>query len=300
MTTSDVLVTSLTFTPTTGNNTTATPSGGSITLDATGDGTLAVAYSENGTPAERTGTLTLSWNGSTVLTTNPTPVTTTLTQAAAARSIAFSSSSLSADTAAGTKDVTITSNSDWRVTTSDVLVTSLTFTPTTGNNTTATPSGGSITLDATGDGTLAVAYSANDTIVERTGTLTLSARNGSNVLTTNPSPVTTTLTQAAAARSIAFSSSSLSADTAAGTKDVTITSNSDWQVTTSDVLVTSLTFTPTTGNNTTATPSGGSITLDATGDGTLAVAYSANGTQLWNAQVPLLYRQAEWRKCAND
>ena len=54
------LVTSLTFTPTTGNNTTATPSGGSITLDATGDGTLVVAYSENGTPVERTGTLTLS------------------------------------------------------------------------------------------------------------------------------------------------------------------------------------------------------------------------------------------------
>ena len=280
VTTSDVLVTSLTFTPTTGNNTTATPSGGSITLDATGDGTLAVAYSENGTPAERTGTLTLSSrNGSTVLTTNPSPVTTTLTQAAATRAIAFSSSSLSADTAAGTKDVTITSNSDWRVTTSDVLVTSLTFTPTTGNNTTATPSGGSITLDATGDGTLSVAYSANDTIVERTGTLTLSALDGSsNVLTTNPSPVTTTLTQAAAARAIAFSSSSLSADTAAGTKDVTITSNSDWRVTTSDVLVTSLTFTPTTGNNTTATPSGGSITLDATGDGTLVVAYSANGT----------------------
>ena len=281
VTTSDVLVTSLTFTPTTGNNTTATPSGGSITLDATGDGTLAVAYSENGTPAERTGTLTLSSldGSSNVLTTNPSPVTTTLTQAAAARSIAFSSSSLSADTAAGTKDVTITSNSDWRVTTSDVLVTSLTFTPTTGNNTTATPSGGSITLDATGDGTLSVAYSANDTIVERTGTLTLSALDGSsNVLTTNPSPVTTTLTQAAAARSIAFSSNSLSADTAAGTKDVTITSNSDWQVTTSDVLVTSLTFTPTTGNNTTATPSGGSITLDATGDGTLSVAYSANDT----------------------
>ena len=178
------------------------------------------------------------------------------------------------------KDVTITSNSDWRVTTSDVLVTSLTFTPTTGNNTTATPSGGSITLDATGDGTLVVAYSANVTIVERTGTLTLSALDGSsNVLTTNPSPVTTTLTQAAAARAIAFSSNSFSADAAAGTKDVTITSNSDWQVTTSDVLVTSLTFTPTTGNNTvSATPSGGSITLDATGDGTLVVAYSENVT----------------------
>ena len=74
--------------------------------------------------------------------------------------------------------------------------------------------------------------------------------NGSsNVLTTNPSPVTTTLTQAAAVRAIAFSSSSLSADAAAGTKDVTITSNSDWQVTTSDVLVTSLTFTPTTGSS---------------------------------------------------
>ena len=95
---------------------------------------------------------------------------------------------------------TITSNSDWRVITSDVLVTSLTFTPTTGNNTTATPSGGSITLDATGDGTLAVAYSENGTPAERTGTLTLSAKNGSsNVLTTNPTPVTTTLTQAAAA-----------------------------------------------------------------------------------------------------
>ena len=165
------------------------------------------------------------------------------------------------------------------MTTSDVLVTSLTFTPTTGNNTTATPSGGSITLDATGDGTLVVAYSANDTIVERTGTLTLSSKNGENVLTTNPTPVTTTLTQAAAARAIAFSSIAAFRQMRQQVqKDVTITSNSDWRVTTSDVLVTSLTFTPTTGNNTTATPSGGSITLDATGDGTLVVAYSANGT----------------------
>ena len=279
VTTSDVLVTSLTFTPVSGSTVSATPSRGNITLDATGNGTLAVAYSENATPAERTGTLTLSAkNGSTVLTTNPSPVTTTLTQAAAARAIAFSSNSLSADAAAGTKDVTITSNSDWRVITSDVLVTSLTFTPTTGNNTTATPSGGSITLDATGDGTLVVAYSANDTIVERTGTLTLSAKNGSTVLTTNPSPVTTTLTQAAAARAIAFSSSSLSADTAAGTKDVTITSNSDWRVTTSDVLVTSLTFTPVSGSPTSINSSGDNITLNATGDGTLAVAYSENAT----------------------
>ena len=391
VTTSDTLVTSLTFTPVSGSSVSATPSGGSITLDATGDGTLAVAYSANDTIVERTGTLTLSAkNGSTVLTTNPSSVTTTLTQAAAARAIAFSSSSLSADVEMGTKDVTITSNSDWRVTTSDVLVTSLTFTPTMGNNTTATPSGGSTTLDATGDGTLSVAYLENTTTAERTGTLTLSALDGSsNVLTTNPTPITITLTQeaapvptltltasgivspsgseenytydtdaaqttlnvviaienatgwratktadtdnivslandpstggngetltitiaanptvaertatiiftstggtgtatqtliitqAAGPRTIAFSSSSLSADAAAGTKDVTITSNSDWQVTTSDVLVTSLTFTPTTGNNTTATPSGGSITLDATGDGTLVVAYSANGT----------------------
>ena len=279
--TSDVLVTSLTFTPTTGNNTTATPSGGSITLDATGDGTLVVAYSANATIVERTGTLTLSAldGTSNVLTTNPSPVTTTLTQAAAARAIAFSSSSLSADVAAGTKGVTITSNSDWRVTTSDVLVTSLTFTPVSGSSVSATPSGGNITLDATGDGTLVVAYSENVTPAERTGTLTLSALDGSStVLTTNPSPVTTTLTQAAAARAIAFSSSSLSADVAAGTKDVTITSNSDWRVTTSDVLVTSLTFTPVSGSSVSATPSGGSITLDATGDGTLVVAYSANDT----------------------
>ena len=191
-----------------------------LTLDATGEGTLVVAYSENVTPVERTGTLTLSSkNGENVLTTNPTPVTTTLTQAAAARAIAFSSSGLSADAAAGTKDVTITSNSEWRVTTSDVLVTSLTFTPVSGSNTiSATPSGGSITLDATGEGTLVVAYSENGTPVERTGTLTLSSKNGENVLTTNPTPVTTTLTQAAAARAIAFSSNSLSADAAAGTK----------------------------------------------------------------------------------
>ena len=180
----------------------------------------------------------------------------------------------------GQKDVTITSNSDWRVTTSDVLVTSLTFTPVSGSNTvSATPSGGNITLDATGDGTLVVAYSANGTPAERTSTLTLSAKNGENVLTTNPSPVTTTLTQAAAVRAIAFSSNSLSTDTAAGTKDITITSNSDWRVTTSDILVTSLTFTPVSGSNTvSSTPSGGSITLDATGDGTLVVAYSENST----------------------
>ena len=77
------------------------------------------------------------------------------------------------------------------------MVTSLTFTPVSGSSVSATPSGGNITLDATGDGTLVVAYSANGTIVERTGILTLSARNGSNVLLT-PTSITITLTQEAA------------------------------------------------------------------------------------------------------
>ena len=107
------------------------------------------------------------------------------------------------------------------MTTSDVLVTSLTFTPTTGNNTTATPSGGSITLDATGDGTLVGCLFGKWYAQVRNAqlTLTLSSKNGSsNVLTTNPTPVTTTLTQAAAARALAFSSSSLSADDGSGYK----------------------------------------------------------------------------------
>ena len=87
--------------------------------------------------------------------------------------------------------------------------------------------------------------------------------------------------------------------TAAGTKDVTITSNSDWRVTTSDVLVTSLTFTPTTGNNTTATSSGGSITLDATGEGTLAGCLFGK----WHAcgtHRDAYFIGKEWRKCADD
>ena len=111
--------------------------------------------------------------------------------------------------------------------------------------------------------------------------------------------MTITLTQEAAAPSIAFSSNSLSADMAAGTKDVIVTANSDWRVTTSDVLVTSLTFTPVSDTSVSATPSGGSITLDATVDGTLVVAYSENATIDGAHRYPYFISK-EWFKCDDD
>ena len=89
------------------------------------------------------------------------------------------------------------------------------------------------------DTTLAITIAANAVVETRTATITFTSTGGAG----DPAMQTLVITQAAAARTIAFSSNSLSSDTAAGTKDVTITSNSEWRVTTSDVLVTSLTFT---------------------------------------------------------
>ena len=233
----------VTSTPTMGNN----------------DDNAVLTIAENTTTAERTDTITFTSTGGDATVSQ----TLIITQAAAEPTLEITGiNARSITSEAGTEDIIIASNTDFRVSTSDDLVTSLTFTSESGSaGTPIVPSNGSITLEGMGNGTLQIAYSANTTTAERTGTLTLSALDGSNVLTT-PTPITITLTQEAPATSprLRIAASGITAPAGSETNytynasvagdtltiDVTLTGGAtDWTVI-ADAFVTSA---PTTGNN---------------------------------------------------
>ena len=158
----------VTSTPTMGNN----------------DDNAVLTIAENTTTAERTDTITFTSTGGDATVSQ----TLIITQAAAEPTLTITGiNARSITSVAGTEDIIIASNTDWQVSTSDDLVSSFTFTPESGSaGTSIVPSSGSITLEGMGNGTLQIAYSENTTTAERTGTLTLSALDGSSVLTTPP------------------------------------------------------------------------------------------------------------------
>ena len=233
----------VTSTPTMGNN----------------DDNAVLTIAENTTTAERTDTITFTSTGGDATVSQ----TLIITQEAAEPTLAITGINIRPITSeAGTEDIIIASNTDFRVSTSDDLVTSFTFTPESGSaGTPIVPSSGSITLEGMGNGTLQIAYSENTTTDARTGTLTLSALDASSVLTT-PTPITITLTQEAPATSprLRIAASGITAPVGSETNytynasvagetltiDVTLTGGAtDWTVI-ADAFVTSA---PTTGNN---------------------------------------------------
>ena len=257
----DAFVTSA---PTTGNN----------------DVDAVLTIAENTTTDERMATITFTSTGGDATVSQ----TLIITQEAAEPTLAITGKNIRSITSeAGTEDIIIASNTDFRVSTSDDLVTSLTFTPESASaGTPIVPSSGSITLEGMGNGTLQIAYSENTTTDARTGTLTLSALDASNVLTnfpcalvipclsaldgsnvlTTPTPITITLTQEAPATSprLRIAASGITAPAGSETNytynasvagetltiDVTLTGGAtDWTVI-ADAFVTSAL---TTGNN---------------------------------------------------
>ena len=271
--TSDDLVTSLTFTPESASaGTSIVPSSGSITLEGMGNGTLQIAYSENTTTDARTGTFTLSaLDASNVLTT-PTPITITLTQEARATSprLRIAASGITAPVGSETNytynasvagetltiDVTLTGGAtDWTVI-ADAFVTSA---PTMGDN----------DVDAV------LTITENTTTDERMATITFTSTGGDATV-----PQTLIITQEAAEPTLEITGKNIRSITSeAGTEDIIIASNTDFRVSTSDDLVTSLTFTPESASaGTPIVPSSGSITLEGMGNGTLQIAYSENTT----------------------
>ena len=237
----------------TGAFVTSAPTMGNNDVDA------VLTITKNTTTDERMATITFTSTGGDATVSQ----TLIITQEAAEPTLEITGRNVRPITSeAGTEDIIIASNTDFRVSTSDDLVTSLTFTPESGSaGTPIVPSSGSITLEGMGNGTLQIAYSENTTTDARTGTLTLSALDASNVLT-NPTPITITLTQEAPATSprLRIAASGITAPVGSETNytynasvagetltiDVTLTGGAtDWTVI-ADAFVTSA---PTTGND---------------------------------------------------
>ena len=281
VTTSDIiLVSSITLTS---SGTPITPSGGSITLDGEGDGTITITYLENRTNASQSGEIKLEALDSTnnPLTENPSPIMVALTQGVAPPTLMISSTTNNVTLAPD--DVNVDVDYTYAADAAGLMfnVEAVLGGSADGWKVEETAdTDGIVTLpDPTtaGDGeTLAITIKENNTLGQRTATLTFTTTGGTGPDGTQVLKIT----QSAGAHMIAIANvATRTLDPTGGTEDIVITSNSDWQVTTSGDLVTSLTFTPTAGTaSTPVTPSGGNITLDGEGNGTLQITYSANAT----------------------
>ena len=174
---------------------TSAPAMGDNDVDA------VLTITPNMTIAERTATLTFTTTGGVVDVTK----ILTITQAAGAHMIAVANpNSRTLDPTGGTEEIVITSNSSWRVTTSNViLVSSITLTS---SGTPIMPSGGVITLEGVGNGTITITYTENRTNAAQSGNIKLEALDGATALTENPTPITIALTQEVAPPTLVISS----------------------------------------------------------------------------------------------
>ena len=278
VTTSDIiLVSSITLTS---SGTPITPSGGSITLDGEGDGTITITYLENRTNASQSGEIKLEALDSTnnPLTENPSPIMVALTQGVAPPTLMISSTTNNVTLAPD--DVNVDVDYTYAADAAGLMfnVEAVLGGSADGWKVEETADTDSIVTlpDPTtaGDGeTLAITIKENNTLGQRTATLTFTTTGGTGIADTQVLKIT----QSARAHMIAIANvATRTLDPTGGTEDIVITSNSDWRVTTSDIiLVSSITLTS---SGTPITPSGGSITLDGEGDGTITITYLENRT----------------------
>ena len=221
-----------------------------VTLDTTmgssGSDTLKVAVTENG-GVERSATITFTTSGGT----GTADTTITITQGGAPPTLMLSRTSASVDATAQTLTVSVTlggSAESWGVTETDV------------NN--------FITTSKVGNDSLRITILENLTTASREATLTFT--------TIGAAPQTLVITQAGGVPTLSITGeTSLAVDSAAGTANIEIMSNTNWRVTTAELFVDSLIFTPTEGS-VVAVPVSNNITLEGTGSGTLSVVYKAN------------------------
>ena len=196
-----------------------------------GDDSLKITILENSTTDSREATLTFTTTGGTGEVTQ----TLVITQAGGVPTLSITETSLAVDSAAGTANIKIMSNTDWRVTTTASFVDSLIFTPTEGSVVaSAVPSGGSITLEGTGSGNLSVVYKAN-TEAAREAVIALTRTGGTDI--------DIVLMQAAGPPTLTLSRTTASVDATAQTLTVGVTLGggaASWNVTEiSDFITTS-------------------------------------------------------------
>ena len=179
--------------------------------------TLAITIVSNMTSSQRTATLTFTSTGGIGDASTQTLIITQLIGTQTLPALTLSGTGVTAPSGEATNytadataaeetlnvEVSLAEATGWLFSTTDAFVTS---NPAMGGN----------------DDDAELTITANPTAAERTATIIFTSTGGTGTATQ-----TLIITQAAGPRAIAFSSSSLSADAAAGTKDVTITSNSE-------------------------------------------------------------------------
>ena len=175
-----------------------------------GDDSLRITISKNSSTASRKATLTFTTEGAD-------PQTLVITQAGGVPTLSITGGdSRGLMSEGGSENIEVMSNTTWRVTTTASSVDSLIFTPTEGSVVaSAVPSGGSITLEGTGSGTLRIVYAAN-TEVARMAMIILTTTGGTETLNI-------TLTQAAAPPTLEITTPS----NAAGDTTVAYTATTD-------------------------------------------------------------------------
>ena len=162
-----------------------------ITTSGTGNGTITANYTLNNTSASRSANIIVTVTGLT-------PIVVTVTQAAPTLSVSPSNQNVM--DAPGTASFSVTSNTDWTVSSDQAWCT--------------------VPASGTGSGTLTAAYTQNPLFTSRVATIT--------VTVAGLTPVTATVTQAAIVPTLVVAPSNQSVTSAAGNTSFSLTSNASW------------------------------------------------------------------------
>jgi hypothetical protein len=192
-----------------------------ITPSGTGNGNIIATFTENTTLAQRVANITVTVAGIT-------PVVVTVTQAAAESTLAVTPPNQNVTDVAGNTSFNVASNSSWNVTCNQTWCT-------------VTPSG-------TGNGIITASYTANTLPSARIANIT--------VTVAGITPIVVTVTQAAAASTLAVTPPNQNVTDVAGNTSFNVTSNGPWNVTCNQTWCM-------------VTPSG-------TGNGIITASYTAN------------------------
>jgi hypothetical protein len=222
--------TEITVTANVGWTVSVTPADDFITVSeagGAGDGAFNIVVAENAATATRSGTVTV--------TSGELTETITVTQAAAAATLAVAPTAVDAAAAGTTTEITVTANVGWTVS--------------------VTPADDFITVsEAGGDGNgfFNITVAENATTVTRSGTVTVTSGELTEIIT---------VTQTAAAATLAVAPTAVDADAAGTTTEITVTANVAWTVS--------------------VTPADGFITVseaDGDGDGAFNIEVAANSS----------------------
>jgi len=172
-----------------------------VTSSGTGNGTIIANYTANTGSTQRSATITITVTGLT-------PQTVTVTQAAP--SLTVTPSNQSVGNSSGSTSFTVTSNTGWTASSDQLWCIS--------------------TAAGSGSGTITADYEENTLVAQRIATII--------VAVTGLSPVSVTVTQAAAPSTLSVTPSNQNVSDVAGNTTFSVTSNSTWTVSSDQVWCT--------------------------------------------------------------